>query len=296
MGGCDKTTPAMLMGAISAGVPSIFMPAGPMLRGNWKGKQLGSGSDAWKYWDERRAGNITADDWQELEAGIARSYGHCMTMGTASTMTAIAEALGMSLHGASSIPAPDANHNRMAAACGRRIVDMVFEDLTPNKIITTDAVNNASVLAMAMGASTNAVIHLVAIARRAGIAFTVDDLDEYGRKIPVLANIRPSGSTYLMEDFYYAGGIRGLLSRLSEHLRLDALTVDGCPLGTLLEGAEVYNDDVIRSATNPIYPQGALAVLKGNIAPDGAVIKPAAMESTLLVHELRHWFLIVIPK
>ncbi len=285
MGGCDKTTPAMLMGAISAGVPAIFMPAGPMLRGNWKGQQLGSGSDAWKFWDERRAGNINQQEWQELEAGIARSHGHCMTMGTASTMTAIAEALGMSLHGSSSIPAPDANHNRMAAQTGRRAVEMVYEDLVAGKIITRKAVENASVVAMSMGASTNAVIHLVAIARRAGISFSIDDLDAYGRNIPVLANIRPSGQTYLMEDFYYAGGLRALLKRLEEFLTLEAMTVEGQALGDLLKDAEVYNDDVIRPLSDPIYPHGALAVLKGNLAPDGAVIKPAAMHKDLLEHE-----------
>ncbi|MDH3666216.1 MAG: L-arabinonate dehydratase [Paracoccaceae bacterium] len=285
MGGCDKTTPGLLMGAISAGYPCLFLTAGPMLRGNWRGKTLGSGSDTWKYWDERRAGNISDQDWVEVEGGIARSYGHCMTMGTASTMTSIAEALGMTLPGASAIPAADAGHQRMSAACGRRAVEMVWEDLTPGKVMTQEAVDNAVTVAMATGCSTNAIIHLVAMARRAGIDLTMDDLDRAGREVPVIANIRPSGSEYLMEDFYYAGGLRGLMSRLTERLNLDALTVSGRSLGDTLKGAEVYNDDVIRPVENPIYPSGSLAVLRGNLAPDGCVIKPCAMEQRLMVHE-----------
>ena len=285
MGGCDKTTPALLMGAISMDIPAIFMPAGPMLRGNYAGKILGSGSDTWKYWDERRAGNISTEEWVGVEGGIARSYGHCMTMGTASTMTSIAEGLGMCLSGASSIPAPDANHIRMAAATGRRIVEMVWEDQRPSSILDRRAFENAMSVAMATGCSTNAIIHLVAMARRAGVPLTMDDLDGWGRKVPVIANIRPSGSDYLMEDFYYAGGLRALMARLGDRLHLDQMTVDGKPLGVCLEGAEVWHDDVIRSLDNPVYPEGSLAVLKGNLAPDGAVIKPAAMEQRLQVHE-----------
>jgi dihydroxy-acid dehydratase len=285
MGGCDKTTPGLLMGAISAGYPCIFLTAGPMLRGNWRGKTLGSGSDTWKYWDERRAGKISDKDWTEVEGGIARSYGHCMTMGTASTMTAIAEALGMTLPGASAIPAADANHQRMSAECGRRAVAMVWEDLTPDKILTRAAIDNAITVAMATGCSTNAIIHLVAMARRAGVDLTMDDLDRAGREVPVIANIRPSGKDYLMEDFYYAGGLRGLMSRLESRLKLDALTVSGETLGETLKGAEVYNDDVIRPLDNPIYPSGSLAVLCGNLAPDGCVVKPCAMEQRLTVHE-----------
>jgi dihydroxy-acid dehydratase len=285
MGGCDKTTPGLLMGAISMGLPCLFMPAGPMLRGNWRGRTLGSGSDAWKYWDERRAGNISDRDWIEVEGGIARSYGHCMTMGTASTMTAIAEALGMTLPGASSVPAPDAGHIRMAAECGRRAVAMVHEDLTPDRVLTPAAVRNAVTVAMATGCSTNAIIHLVAIARRAGIDLTMDDLDRAGRDTPVLANIRPSGERYLMEDFFYAGGLRGLMSRLRDRLDLSAVTVSGQALGETLDGAAVYDDDVIRPIENPIYPQGSLAVLRGNLAPNGCVIKPCAMEQRLMVHE-----------
>lgn len=285
MGGCDKTTPALLMGAISMNLPAIFMPAGPMLRGNYAGETLGSGSDTWKYWDERRAGNITTKEWFGVEAGIARSYGHCMTMGTASTMTAIAEGLGMCLSGSSSIPAADANHIRMASATGRRIVDMVWEDQKPTDVITPEAVKNAMTVAMATGCSTNAVIHLVAIARRAGVDLTMDDLDARGREIPVIANIRPSGDKYLMEDFFYAGGLTGLMGRLADLLELGAVTVDGVPLRESLATAQVFHDDVIRPVENPIYPQGSLAVLKGNLAPDGAVIKPCAMEQRLMVHE-----------
>src|SRR5690606_5715116 len=284
MGGCDKTTPALLMGATSAGVPAIYLPAGPMLRGNWEGKTLGSGSDAWKYWDERRAGNITPVQWLGIEGGIARSHGHCMTMGTASTMTAIAEALGMTLPGASSIPAADANHVRMCAEAGRRIVDMVWEDLTPSKIQTTASFLNAITVAMAMGCSTNAIIHVIAQARRAGCDISLDDFERASRKVPVIANVRPSGERYLMEDFYYAGGLRALMAQLKSLLDLDVLTVTGKTLGETLEGAQVYNNDVIRSLDNPIYNEGSLAVLKGNLAPDGCVIKPAAAEPQLLKH------------
>lgn len=284
MGGCDKTTPGLLLGATSAGVPAIFMPAGPMLRGNWHGKVLGSGSDAFKYWDERRAGNITDKDWSEMEVGIARSYGVCMTMGTAATMTALADALGMSLPGASSIPAADANHIRMAAATGRRIVEMVWEDLVPAKIQTEAAYRNAIVVAMAMGCSTNAVIHLLAMARRAGHAIGLDDFDAASRIVPVIANIRPSGDTYLMEDFYYAGGLLGLLARLRGFLDLGQINVSGRSWEASLEGAEVYNDDVIRPLERAIYQEGALAVLRGNLAPDGCVMKPAAAAAHLLTH------------
>jgi dihydroxy-acid dehydratase len=284
MGGCDKTTPGLLLGATSAGVPAIFMPAGPMLRGNWHGKVLGSGSDAWKYWDERRAGNISDKDWSEMESGIARSYGVCMTMGTAATMTALADILGMSLPGASSIPAADANHIRMAAAAGRRIVAMVHEGLTPDRIQTEAAFRNAIVVAMAMGCSTNAVIHLVAMARRAGHAIGLEDFDAASREVPVIANIRPSGDKYLMEDFYYAGGLLGLLTRLKSFLDLSQINVSGRSWAETLEGVEVYNDDVIRPLDRAIYNEGALAVLKGNLAPDGCVIKPSACEQRFLRH------------
>jgi dihydroxy-acid dehydratase len=284
MGGCDKTTPALLLGATSAGLPAIYLPAGPMLRGNWKGKILGSGSDAWKYWDERRAGTITDADWLNMEAGIARSHGTCMTMGTASTMTAIAEAIGMTLPGASSIPASDANHVRMSAECGRRIVEMVWEDLTPSRIQAREAFLNGIAVAMAMGCSTNAIIHLIAQARRAGQEIGLDDFETASRKVPVIANVRPSGDKYLMEDFYYAGGLPALMTRIKDHLHLDATTVSGQTLGANIAGAEVYNDDVIRNVDNPIYAEGALAVLKGNLAPDGCVIKPSACDPRYLKH------------
>lgn len=285
MGGCDKTTPGLLLGATSANLPAIFVPAGPMLRGNWKGRTLGSGSDAWKYWDELRAGNITEDDWQELEGGIARSHGTCMTMGTASTMTAIAEALGMTLPGASSIPAVDAGHPRMASASGRRIVDMVWDDVKPGDIQTRAAFQNALHVAMAMGCSTNAIIHLIAQARRAGHDdFGLDDFEKASRSVPVLANVRPTGETYLMEDFYYAGGLPGLMSRMRDHLDLGVMTVSGHSVGENIANAQVHNDDVIRDITNPVYTGGALAVLKGNLAPEGCVIKPGACEERLRKH------------
>ncbi|GGK42815.1 L-arabinonate dehydratase [Salinarimonas ramus] len=285
MGGCDKTTPGLVLGATSAGVPFVYLPAGPMLRGNYAGKTLGSGSDAWKYWDERRAGNLTDEEWVGLQGGIARSAGVCMTMGTASTMTAIAEAMGLSLPGASSIPAVDAEHQRMAAACGRRIVEMVWEDLTPDRIITPAAVRNAAVVAMATGCSTNAVVHLIAMARRAGVPLTLDDLDALGRTTPLVANIRPSGQKYLMEDFYYAGGLRALMKRIEDMLDTSCLTVSGRTLGETLEGAKVFDDDVIRPLSNPVYHEGSLAVLRGNLCPDGAVIKPAACDPRFHVHE-----------
>ncbi|MCA0869421.1 dihydroxy-acid dehydratase [Seohaeicola saemankumensis] len=287
MGGCDKTTPGLVMGALSAGVPAIYLPAGPMLRGNYRGQALGSGSDAWKFWDERRAGTIGDAEWLGIEGGIARSHGHCMTMGTASTMTAIAEALGLSLPGASSIPAADANHIRMSAACGRRIVDMVWEDLTIDRIVTGASVRNAATVAMAMGCSTNAVIHLIAMARRAGVDFGLDDLDALGRRTPVIANVRPSGDTYLMEDFYYAGGLRALMAQLGDRIDPKPLTVTGRPIGDGLAEAEVFNEDVIRPLYKAIYPEGALAVLRGNLASDGCVIKPSACAAHLLVNEGR---------
>jgi len=284
LGGCDKSTPGLLMGAFSAGLPCIYVPAGPMLRGNWEGRVLGSGSDAWKYWDERRAGHISPAQWLQVEGGIARSHGTCMTMGTASTMTAIAEAIGMTLPGASSIPAADANHPRMAAASARRIVQMVWQDWTPARILSRASFLNAIHVAMAMGCSTNAIIHLIAMSRRAGHAVTLDDFDAASRRVPVIANIRPSGDTYLMEDFYYAGGLPALMSRLPEHLALDALTVTGQTLGENIAGAQVHNHDVIRPLNQPIYAEGALAVLRGNLAPQGCIIKPSACAPQYLQH------------
>jgi dihydroxy-acid dehydratase len=284
MGGCDKTTPGLLLGATSMNIPAIYLPAGPMLRGNFQGKFLGSGSDSWKYWDELRAGKITDKEWLGVEQGIARSYGTCMTMGTASTMTAIAEAIGMVLPGGSSVPAADAGHIRLASESGRRIVEMVWEDLTPSKIQTRPAFENAIAVAMAMGCSTNAIIHLIAMARRAGQDIGLADFEHYSRRVPVIGNVRPTGIAYLMEDFYYAGGICALMQNIRQHLHLDCPTVSGKTIGENIESAKVFNDDVIRTVENPIYGEGSLAVLTGNLAPDGCVIKPAAMEQRFLKH------------
>ncbi|PYS69363.1 MAG: dihydroxy-acid dehydratase [Acidobacteria bacterium] len=284
MGGCDKTTPGLLMGAISMNLPSIYFPAGPMLRGNWNGKVLGSGSDVWKYWAEKKAGNISDCEWSEMEDGIARSPGHCMTMGTASTMTAIAETLGLSLPGASSIPAVDANHSRMATQCGRRVVEMVWEDLKPSDILTVESFENAITADMAIGGSTNAIIHLVALAGRAGINLDLKKFDDISQHTPMIANLRPSGE-YLMEDFYYAGGLRALLSKIKDLLKLDTKTVSGETLGESLATARVTNDEVIRPPGNPVSLSGGTAVLYGNLAPDGAVIKPTAAEPRLLQHK-----------
>ncbi|WP_165645749.1 L-arabinonate dehydratase [Bordetella bronchiseptica] len=283
MGGCDKTTPALLMGAVSMGLPTVFVPAGPMLRGNWNGNTLGSGSDTWKYWAELRAGNITEEDWQGVEDGIARSPGHCMTMGTASTMTAAVEALGLCLSGYSSIPAPDSRHAQMASLTGKRIVEMVWEDLKPADILTAASFDNAVRTVLALSGSTNAVVHLIALARRAGFGLDLERFDHLARSTPVLANLRPAGQ-YLMEDFYYAGGLRALLAQLGDLLDTRQMTVDGRTLGENIAGARVFNDEVIRSRERALIERDGLAVLRGNLAPDGAVIKPAAMEARLQRH------------
>ena len=283
MGGCDKTTPALVMGAISMNLPTIFMPAGPMLRGDYNGEFLGSGSDTWKYWAELRAGNITEKDWQDVEEGIARSPGHCMTMGTASTMTSAVEVLGLTLPGAASIPAPDSRHAQMATLTGKRIVDMVWEDLKPSDILTAGSFDNAVTAVLALGGSTNAIVHLIAMARRAGVALDLERFDALARKTPVLANLRPSGK-YLMEDFFYAGGLRAFLTQLGDLLDFSQQTVNGRTLGANIEGAKVFNDDVIRPRNKPLLASDGLAVLTGNLAPGGAVIKPAAMEPQLRRH------------
>ncbi len=284
MGGCDKTTPGLVMGATSMNLPCIYVPAGPMLRGHWRESTLGSGSDSWKYWAELRAGNITERDWHEIEDGIARSPGTCMTMGTAATMMAIAEALGLALPGASSIPAPDSNHAKMAALAGKRIVGMVWEDLKPRDILTAESFDNAVATLMAMGGSTNALIHLVAMAGRAGIRLPLERFNEFSARTPLLANVRPSGDQYLMEDFYYAGGLRALLSQLKDLLNLSCRTVNGRTLGENLEGARIYNEQVIRRRDNPLKANGGLVVLRGSLAPNGAVIKAAAATPKLLKH------------
>lgn len=276
MGGCDKTTPGLVMGATSMNLPMIYMPAGPMLTGHWRENTLGSGSDTWKYWAELRAGNITQKDWQEIEDGIARSPGTCMTMGTAATMMSLAEALGLTLPGASSIPAPDSNHSKMATLTGKRAVEMVWEDLKPRDLLSAKSFDNAAVTLMAMGGSTNALIHLVAMAGRAGVKFPLERFNEFSKKVPLLANVRPSGDKYLMEDFYYAGGLRALLNELRDLLSLDCRTVNGKPIGQNLEGARIYNEDVIRKRNNPLKESGGLVVLSGNLAPNGAVIKASA--------------------
>jgi len=283
MAGCDKTVPALVMGATSANLPALMVPAGPMLRGNWRGQFLGSGSDVWKYWAERRAGTLDECSWREMEDGIARSFGTCMTMGTASTMAAAVEALGLTLPGASSIPAADSAHSRMASASGRRIVEMVWEDLRPREILTTAAFENSVIAAMALGGSTNAIIHLIAMAGRAGAALDLDRFDALSRRTPLIGNIRPSGE-FLMEDFYYAGGLRGVLARLGELLQTACLTVNGHTLGENIAEAIVWNDEVIAPRERPLGPEGGVAVLRGNLAPRGAVIKHTAAERHLLRH------------
>ena len=283
MGGCDKTGPGLLMGAVSMNLPAIFVPAGPMLTGRWAGKTLGSGCDVWKYWDELRAGNITPRDWKDIEEGIARSPGTCMTMGTASTMTSVIETLGFSLPNAAAIPAPDSNHPRMASLSGRRIVDMVWEDLKPTDILTPKSFDNAIRVLMALGGSTNALIHVIAMAGRAGIELSLDRFEEIGARSPYLVNMRPAGK-YLMEDFYYAGGLVGLLEGMRDLLDTGEMTCTGRTLGENIAGSRIYDDDVIRTPANAIRPDGGLVVLRGNLAPDGAVIKSNAADPKLLQH------------
>jgi len=274
MGGCDKTTPALLMGAASANLPAIFVPAGPMLSGNYRGQRVGSGTGMWRAWDEFKAGTATDCELAELEEGIARSPGHCMTMGTASTMTSAAEVLGMTLPGAASIPAVDSAHYRMAAESGKRVVRMVWDDQTPDKILTREAFEDAAAAVLALGGSTNALIHLIAMAGRAGVTLTLDDFDEISRRVPWLANVEPSGA-YLMEDFYYAGGLPALLGQLAK--------VPGA-LRRHFPEHPVYNEDVIRSPRTALAQAAGIAVLRGNLAPDGAVIKYIAADPRLLKH------------
>ncbi|MBB4184473.1 dihydroxy-acid dehydratase [Sinorhizobium terangae] len=282
LAGCDKTTPATIMGAIQVDLPTIFVPAGPMLRGNYRGQALGSGSDVWKYWAEKEAGRITEHEWGVMERGIARSFGTCMTMGTASTMTALADTLGLSLPGASGIPAADAGHSRIAALSGARIVGMVFEDLKPSDILTVKAFENALTVHMAMAGSTNAMIHLIAMARRCGVDLTLDDFDRMSEKVPVLCNIRPTGE-FLMEDFYYAGGLPALWKQLKPLLHLEERNVVGS-IGEAIREVEIHLPDVIRPLDNPVAARGGTAILKGNLAPQGCVMKPAAADPALLKH------------
>ncbi|MFD5628080.1 MULTISPECIES: L-arabinonate dehydratase [unclassified Streptomyces] len=284
MGGCDKSTPALLMGAASVDLPAVFVPAGPMLPGHWRDEVLGSGTDMWKYWDDKRAGLIGDCEMTELESGLARSPGHCMTMGTASTLTAAAEALGVTVPGASSVPAVDSGHDRMAAASGLRIVELVRQDRKLSQILTADAFTDAVTTVLGLGGSTNAVIHLIAMAGRAGVTLTLDDFDRIARTVPVLANVRPGGGPYLMEDFHFAGGLPGFLSRITDLLHLDRPTVSHDSMREQLSTALVHNDDVIRTRENPVADEGGVAVLRGNLCPDGAVIKHIAAEPHLLKH------------
>ena len=283
LGGCDKTTPGLLMGAISMGLPALFCPAGPMLNDRHRGKAVGAGTHTRMFWDEHQAGHIGRDEWVRLESRMTRSPGTCNTMGTASTMTAIAEALGLAPTGSTSIPAMDAAHPRMAADCGARIVAMIAEGLTPQRLLTRGAFLNAAAVQMALGGSTNAAVHILALAGRAGVPLSLADLDAVARRVPVLANVFPSGDR-LMEDFYYAGGLPALMNRLREQLSLGELTAAGCTLGEALQGLEAGDDDVIRPLSRPVSPHGALAVLGGNLAPNGAVIKPSAASAGLLRH------------
>ena len=290
LAGCDKTTPGTLMGAISMDIPTIFCPAGPMLNDrhvkDGVSRSIGAGTHTRMFWDEYQAGNIDAQEMQHLESRMTRAPGTCNTMGTASTMTGITEALGLSLPGASAIPAMDSAHTRMATDCGERIVAMIWEDLKPSRVLTRASFTNALAVQMALGGSTNAAVHIVAMARRAGVALTLDDLDAMGRQVPVLANLFPSGDR-LMEDYYYAGGLPALMHEIRSHLALDAMTVSGRTVGENIADARVLDPEVIRPLTNPVSSAGALAVLRGNLAPDGAVIKPSAASPHLLQHSGR---------
>ena len=282
--GCDKTTPAQLMGAASADVPALMVPGGPMLRGMWHGKELGSGTDLRRFWEEVRAGRLSDEEFCEMESCVSRSAGHCTVMGTASTMAGVAEALGMTLPGAADIPAPDSRRLSISEQSGRRIVEMVAEDLRPSQILTSAAFENAICLLMALGGSTNAIIHLVAIAGRVGLDLPLAKFEEISRTTPVLANVKPSGK-YLMEDFSYAGGVPAVLKEIASQLRLEAATVTGKTLGENISRAACFNREVIKPFDQPLYPEGGLVVLGGNLAPDGAVIKQSATSPHLLQHK-----------
>ena len=284
--GCDKTTPAQLMGAASADIPSIMVPGGPMLSGQWKDRRLGSGTDGRKLFDLFRTGRVTEEEWSEIEGGISRSAGHCTVMGTASTMTSLAEALGMTLTGCANIPAPDSRRLAIAELSGRRIVDMVWEDLRPSQIMTRHALENAVTVDMAIGGSTNAVVHLVAIAGRLGIALDLPDFDTISRRTPWIVNVKPSGE-FLMEDFYYAGGLPAVMKEILHLLHGDSLTVTGKTIRENLERAECHRREVIRTAAEPLHREGGTVVLYGNLAPDGAVLKQTAASARLLQHRGR---------
>ncbi len=282
LGGCDKTTPGQLMGAASVDLPTIVVSSGPMLNGKFKGKDIGSGTDVWKFSEEVRAGEMTLQDFMNAESGMSRSAGVCMTMGTASTMASLVEAMGMSLPTNAALPAVDARRMALAHLTGKRIVEMVDEDLKPSDILTKEAFENAILANAAVGGSTNAVVHLLAMAGRVGVDLTLKDF-EIGSDIPLLVNCMPSGK-YLMEDFCYAGGVPAVLSQLKDLVR-PANTVLGKDIAAYHEGAEIYNDDVIRPLDNPVKPAAGLRVLRGNLAPNGAIVKPSAATDHLLEHE-----------
>ncbi len=284
--GCDKTTPALLMGAASCGLPTIGLSGGPMLNGKFRGKDLGSGTGVWLMSEMVRGGLMSQEEFAEAESCMNRSAGHCMTMGTASTMASMVETLGMSLPGNAAIPAPDTRRNRLAQLTGRRIVQMVEEDMGMAKILTRQAFENAIKVNAAIGGSTNAVIHLLAVAGRIGVDLTLEDFDRLGHEMPCLVNLQPSGQ-YLMEDFYYAGGLPAVLREIQQYLHGDVLTVNGKTLAQNIEGAECYNRDVIKTLDAPFKERAGIAVLRGNLAPDGAVIKPSAASPHLLKHRGR---------
>ena len=287
LSGCDKTTPAMLMGAASADVPAIMVTGGPMLRGVWRDQELGSGTDARKLWTQRRAGELSDEELAEVESCLSRSTGHCMVMGTASTMASMAEALGMALPGNAAIPAPDSRRLALAESSGRRAVEMaIARGPRPSELLTADAFDNAIRADMAIGGSTNAIVHLVAIAGRAGVPLPLRRFDELSRATPLLVNVRPSGK-YLMEDFYYAGGLPAVLKELLPQLHAEAPSVNGKTLGDNVAGARCHNPDVIRPLALPLAAEGGTVILFGNLCPDGAVLKQSAASPHLLVHRGR---------
>jgi L-arabonate dehydrase len=281
--GCDKTTPAQLMGAASADIPAIVVPGGPMLSGQWRNRELGSGTDGRKLFDLFRTGQLSEEEWSEIEGGISRSAGHCTVMGTASTMTSLAEALGMTLTGCANVPAPDSRRLLMAEMSGRRAVDLVREDVRPSQIMTRQAIENAITVDMAIGGSTNAVVHLLAIAGRLGIDLKLDEFDAISRRTPYIANIKPSGE-FLMEDFYYAGGLPAVMREILHLLHQDAPTVTGKTVRENVAAAECHRREVIRTAAEPLNREGGTTILYGNLAPDGAVIKQTAASPHLLTH------------
>ena len=281
--GCDKTTPAQLMGAASADLPAVVVTGGPMLSGRWRGEPLGSGTDGRKLFQELRAGRLGEEQWAEVEGCISRSHGHCTVMGTASTMASMAEALGMSLTGGAAIPAVDSRRYMLAEASGRRIVEMIWEDLRPSKIMTRQAFENAIRADMAIGGSTNAVVHLLAIAGRLGVDLSLNDFDRLSRQTPYIANLKPSGE-FLMEDFYYAGGLPVVLKEILPLLHGDAITVTGKTVSESLKDVGAANRDIVRALDQPLNPEGGTSILYGNLAPDGAVIKQTAASPHLLRH------------